>query len=124
MTKQDEEIARLKEEYINYYSELPVQKYAAMYIGRDEETIMRWRKKDVDFRDRVQKARADWVKSKTKKAKVEFALERVEKEIFNEKITHEHEGNIFAGGKVTFEVINEPKSKAKPKTKPGPKPTE
>lgn len=90
LTAQDEKIAELKDRYIEYYKDLPVQKYAAMYVGRDEETIMRWRKDDVDFEGRVNLARAEWVKRKASKAKVEFALERLEKSIFKEtsEVTH------------------------------------
>lgn len=77
-------IAELKERYIQYYKDLPVQKYAAMYVGRDEDTIKRWREDDADFADRVNLARAEWVKQKASKAKVEFALERLEKSIFKE----------------------------------------
>lgn len=90
LTAQDEKIAELKDRYIEYYKDLPVQKYAAMYVGRDEETIINWRKADLDFSNRVDLARAEWVKRKASKAKVEFALERLEKSIFKEtsEVTH------------------------------------
>lgn len=84
MTSQKEKIAELKRKYIEYYKELPVQKYAAMYVGRDEETIINWRKDDLDFSNQVDLARAEWVRKKANKAKVEFALERLEKQIFKE----------------------------------------
>lgn len=83
---QAEEIVELKKQYVEYYTEAPVQKYAAMYIGRDEDTIIRWRKEDTDFADRVQRAKAEWVRQKLLKVKPEFALERLEKEIFSAKI--------------------------------------
>ena len=84
MASQKEQIAELKRKYIEYYKELPVQKYAAMYVGRDEETIINWRKDDLDFSNQVNLARAEWVRKKASKAKVEFALERLEKQIFKE----------------------------------------
>lgn len=84
MTSQQEIIKELKVRYIEYYKDLSVQKYAAMYIGRDEETIINWRKADLDFSNRVNLARAEWVRKKATKAKVEFALERLEKSIFKE----------------------------------------
>lgn len=77
--------AELKQKYLSYYKDLPVQKYAAMYIGRDEDTIIVWKKQDSDFSDAVQGARAEWVRRKASKARVEFALERLEKEIFAER---------------------------------------
>lgn len=85
MTEAQRQTAQLKEKYIEYYRDLPVQKYAAMYVGKDETTIINWKKKDSNFSNRVSEARAAWVRQKAKKAKVEFALERLEKEIFAER---------------------------------------
>lgn len=79
------EIARLKELYIEYYSDVPVQKYAAMAIGRDEDTIVLWRKADPEFSGRVEMARAFWVRKKATRVKAEFALERLEKEVWSER---------------------------------------
>lgn len=84
MGSQKEQIAELKRKYIEYYKELPVQKYAAMYVGKTEDTIINWRRDDSDFSDKVDLARAEWVRKKASKAKVEFALERLEKQIFKE----------------------------------------
>lgn len=84
MASQQEQIAQLKIKYLHYYKDLPVQKYAAMYVGRDEEAIINWRKADPNFANQVDQARAEWVKRKASKAKVEFALERLEKSIFKE----------------------------------------
>ncbi len=84
MASQKEQIAELKLKYIEYYKELPVQKYAAMYVGKTEDTIINWRRDDSDFSDKVDLARAEWVRKKASKAKVEFALERLEKQIFKE----------------------------------------
>ncbi len=74
--------AELKEEYVKYFTDVPVQKYAAMYIGRDEDTIIRWRKDDKDFADAVQRAKSEWVRKKMLATKSEFALERLEREVF------------------------------------------
>ena len=79
-------MAKLKEEYVHYYTDVPVQKYAAMYIGRDEDTIIRWRKEDVKFADAVQRAKAEWVRKRVIATKAEFALERLEKDIFSQKV--------------------------------------
>lgn len=80
-------IAKLKDKYIEYYGSLPVQRYAALSIGRNEDTIIRWRKEDADFAERVQMAHAQWALETFKKAKPEFVLERLEKEIFSAKQT-------------------------------------
>ena len=57
---EQERIARLKLEYLDYYRELPVQKLAAASIGRDDDTIIRWRGQDQEFAEQVQQARAAW----------------------------------------------------------------
>lgn len=76
-------ISQLKTDYVKYYGDVPVQKYAAMFIGRDEDSIIRWRKEDPKFADAVQRAKAEWVRKKVIVTKAEFALERLEKEIFS-----------------------------------------
>lgn len=86
MSKQ-ETIATLKEKYVTYFTDVPIQKYAAMFIGRDEDTIIRWRKEDTDFADAVQRARAEWVRKKVLATKAEFALERLEKAVFSASYT-------------------------------------
>jgi hypothetical protein len=75
--------AVLKLSYLRYYAEVPVQKYAAMFIGRDEDTIIRWRNEDSSFADAVLKAKAIWIRNKLVSTKAEFALERLEKEVFS-----------------------------------------
>lgn len=78
-------ISELKQTYVRYFTDVPIQKYAAMAVGRDEDTIMRWRKEDHTFADAVQKAKAEWVRKKMLAVKAEFALERLEKEIFSQR---------------------------------------
>jgi hypothetical protein len=84
MASQKEQIAELKAQYLEYFKELPVQRYAAMYVSRDEDTILRWKAEDTEFAERVNQLRAQWVAKKVSKAKVEFALERLEKSAFRE----------------------------------------
>jgi hypothetical protein len=79
-------IKQLKQEYIEYFEDVPVQKYAAMAIGRDEDTIIRWKKEDEDFADAVQRAKAEWVRKKVLATKAEFALERLEREVFSQNL--------------------------------------
>src|SRR5688500_4120418 len=85
MTKEQENIAALKAKYLEYYHTLPVQKYAAMSIGRNEDTIILWKTKDSEFSDKIQIARAEWVQEKADKVRPEFSLERLESEVFGEK---------------------------------------
>lgn len=108
----------LKQKYISYYKDLPVQKYAAMYIGKDEDTIIRWKKQDEDFADAVHGARAEWVRRKASKARVEFALERLEKEIFAErkelKVEDDTVDKILTG----FGLLNATENKRTKKSTP------
>lgn len=76
-------ISEMKREYIQYFEDVPVQKYAAMAIGRDEDTIIRWRNEDPSFADAVQRAKAGWIRKRVLATKAEFALERLEREVFS-----------------------------------------
>ena len=77
-------IERLKAEYVAYFEDVPIQKYAAEYIGRDEDTIIRWKKEDSDFADAIQRAKAIWVRKTFIKAKAEYVLEKLSIEVFGE----------------------------------------
>lgn len=83
--KQSENIAKLKAEYIKYFEQVPVQKYAAMHIARNEDTILRWKANDADFADAVQRAKAAYVLKLMPKVKPEFALERLMKDVFADR---------------------------------------
>jgi hypothetical protein len=76
---------QLKQKYVGYFLDVPVQRYAAMYIGRDEDTVIRWRKEDTQFAEAVQRAKAEWIRKKVIATKAEFALERLERDIFSSK---------------------------------------
>jgi hypothetical protein len=78
-----------KKQIIEYFKDVPVYKYAAMHVGIDEDTLILWRKADSDFSDKLDRERTEWVRGRVKKAKVEFALERLEKEVFSQKIEQE-----------------------------------
>lgn len=60
---QGKESIKTKELYTQYYEDAPVQKYAAMHIGKDEDTLIRWRKADKAFADAVQRVKANWVRN-------------------------------------------------------------
>jgi len=80
-------VDELKQRYVKYFEDVPVQRYAAMYIGRDEDTIIRWRQEDRAFAESVQRAKAKWIRKRVIATKAEFALERLEKSVFSEKST-------------------------------------
>ncbi len=83
--KSKTQIQMLKAAYVAYYTDVPVQKYAAMAIERDEDTILRWKKEDHHFADAVEKAKASWIRKRLLESKSEFALERLEAEVFGRK---------------------------------------
>ncbi|MGZ6005528.1 MAG: hypothetical protein ACXWLH_05285 [Candidatus Saccharimonadales bacterium] len=84
-------IEQLKDKYIKYFEDVPIQKYAAMYVKRDEDTIIRWKNDDKDFADRVNQSKAEWIRKKMLKLDAKTALERLEKEYFSEKIIYQRE---------------------------------
>lgn len=75
----------LKKQYLSYYADVPIQKYAAEYVGRDEDTIIRWRKNDIGFADAIKRLKSEWIRKKLLATKAEFALERLESELFEKK---------------------------------------
>jgi hypothetical protein len=77
---------RRKEIAIKYYAEVPVYRYTAMKIGIDEETLMRWRKEDVEFVERLQEARAMWVEKNVRRVAPEFKLKSLERELFGDNV--------------------------------------
>ena len=83
-------IAQLKEDYLKYFSDCPVQRYAAQYIGRNEQTIIEWKNNDESFANAVQKAEADYLRKRLLKTQASFQLERLFKDLFAER--HEHTG--------------------------------
>lgn len=97
------EIARLKDEYIEYFEKLPVYRLAAFSIGRDEDTLLTWRKEDPDFAERIRRAKAAWALKKASSTRVrdEFLLERLLKEDFAAKV--EVESNQPAS--ITFNYV-------------------
>lgn len=78
-------IESLKEAYLDYFKDVPVQKYAAMAIGRDEDTIIRWKNEDTLFADRVNQAKAEFVRKRILAVKAEFALEKLMGDVFKQE---------------------------------------
>jgi hypothetical protein len=79
-------IAKLKRKYLEYYRTLPIQRYARQWIGRDEDTIILWKKLDPKFSDDVQAAESEWTAENVKMVKSrEFLLERIQHQEFMER---------------------------------------
>jgi len=85
--KTNKRLSALKTKFIEYYSNLPIQKLAAEYIGKCEDTITNWKKKDKRFSDRLLKAKSEWaLKTSGKVKSAEWLLERIMKEHFGESV--------------------------------------
>jgi len=89
--KTNKQLSALKTKFIEYYSNLPIQKLAAEYIGKCEDTITDWKKKDKRFSDRLLKAKSEWaLKTSGKVKSAEWLLERIMKEHFAQQVNVEH----------------------------------
>lgn len=76
----------LKEKFLEYFRKAPIQKFAAAYIGRSEDTITDWKREDSDFSDCINRAKADYVSEKLNKVRSnEWILERVFKGDFAQR---------------------------------------
>lgn len=84
MASVEERMKEQKERAIEYYGAMPIYKYAAAFAGISEDTLKIWRDNDKDFSDRLQTAKAEFIRKHGKKAKSEFLLERLVKEVFKE----------------------------------------
>lgn len=88
-------ISNLKQRFLEYYKKLPIQKLAAEFIGKDEDTIIRWKNNDKNFADRVASAKSEWALSKATSVKSsEWLLERILSEHFKEKKEVDSKVNI------------------------------
>lgn len=57
----------------------------ARAVGRDEDTLINWRKEDADFSEKLEEGRFRFINKQIKKSRPEFLLERLEPEIFKEQ---------------------------------------
>lgn len=86
MTKQQEEIAALKIKFLEYFAEVPIQKYAASYIGRSEDAIHEWKQKDSDFANQIEITKAEYLKKQLKGVRSkEWIIERLFKDHFAQR---------------------------------------
>jgi len=84
-----DEIKEKKVLFLECYRKLPNQKLAAGFIGRDEDTIIRWKDEDKEFADAVIKAKSEWALEKAGRVRSpEWLLERVLKDDFSSRQEH------------------------------------
>lgn len=93
MKKDAATIAELKKKFLDYYKDVPIQKYAAASIRRDENTISAWKDEDHDFRDAIEEMKSIFVSKNLLKTKAEFRLERLLRESFGQTL------DVTSGGK-------------------------
>lgn len=74
MAQTKDEIADLKEKYLKFFAEFPVQRAAADFIGRTPETIQGWQKSDPVFLADVRRAKAKWAAAASKRVRPDNLL--------------------------------------------------
>jgi len=75
-----------KKIFLEYYADVPVQKIAASYINTSEETIIRWKKEDIDFANQIEFLGGEWIRRNVKEVKSkEWLLERLFRQHFSER---------------------------------------
>lgn len=76
----------LKDKFLDYFRKLPIQKLAADYIGRSEDTISDWKKDDTEFANQIATAKSEWALDKVGKVRSkEWLLERIMNDHFSAK---------------------------------------
>lgn len=72
-----------KEKVIEYLTKSPFYKHAAWCIGKDEDTLLNWRKEDPDFSDRCSSARSECLAKYVNRASPDFILTHADQQTFN-----------------------------------------
>lgn len=82
MNDEQEKVIK-KQNFLEYYKQLPVLKLAAASVGKSDDTIRRWRDEDAVFAAQIDFLKAQWALEKSKTIKsTEWLLERVLREEF------------------------------------------
>lgn len=80
------EISELKRKFLGYFIKLPIQKLAAEFIGKSEDTICDWKNSDPDFASQIASAKSVWALENVSKVKsTEWLLERIMSDHFGQK---------------------------------------
>lgn len=88
------QLSEIKKKFLKYYREIPIQKLAAKYIEKDEDTITNWKKRDPVFSDQLGRAKSEWVLEKVSQIKdSRWLLERITPEYFGKTTTNEPDNN-------------------------------
>lgn len=75
-----------KQKFLEYFKDVPMQRFGAMHIGVDEDTIGRWKKEDTDFAEQIDNLKAAFVADNLSNVKnLEWKLERMFKREFAER---------------------------------------
>ena len=78
--------AEKKKRFLEYFADVPVQKIAASYINVSEETIINWKKEDLDFSNQIEYLGGEWIRRNVKEVKSrEWLLERLFRQHFSER---------------------------------------
>lgn len=96
MAQTKEDIKELKDKAVLAAETLYHITLIARSIGRDEATIHRWKQDDPDFASRLKMGQVAFVKKQMGRAKPDFLLERLERDIFGQKVTIEGGENPIA----------------------------
>lgn len=78
--------AEKKKKFLEYFADVPVQKIAASYVNVSEETIIDWKKADVNFSNQIEFLGGEWIRRNVKEVKSrEWLLERLFRQHFSER---------------------------------------
>lgn len=95
--KQPDPKTKLKEKFLSYFRELPLQHLAGASIGRDPDTISRWKSEDKEFAEQIELIRSEWALKNVKSVRSkEWLLERIMREEFRPP---QLKTDITSGGK-------------------------
>lgn len=88
------QLFEIKKKFLKYYRNIPIQKLAAEYIKKDEDTITNWKKADQVFSDQLGRAKSEWVLEKVSQIKDNrWLLERIDPEHFGKNTMNEPDNN-------------------------------
>lgn len=88
-----DQLSETKKKFLDYYSKLPIQKLAAEFIGKDQDTITNWKKTDPSFSDQLGRVKSEWALKRVGMVKSEWLLERILREEFGKTTTNESDNN-------------------------------
>lgn len=57
-SKHTKQLSNLKRKFLEYYAKLPIQKLAAEFIEKSEDTICDWKNKDKNFANQIASAKS------------------------------------------------------------------